>query len=170
MKWKWAAAPVAALAVIILGMGLIGAMIPRHVVAQTSAVYRAKPEQIWEALVDVESYSTWRTDLTSAERLPDREGRLTWREVSRFGRFVVQAQEINSPHHFVARIVESNAPFDGAWVFSLTPENSGTRLEITENAEIENPFVRFTEKFLVGRVSVLTTYLKDLGRKMGEVI
>jgi uncharacterized protein YndB with AHSA1/START domain len=173
-NWKWITVPVAIVAVVTLLTGLIGAALPRQYQVTASATYHASPQAVWQTLTDVESYPNWRSDLVNAERLPDRDGLMAWREVSKYGRFVIQAIETTAPTHLVARIVETDAPFEGAWVFELTPtevsQTKATQLTITEHAEVANPFIRFLVRFVIGRNSTLNTYLKDLGRKLGEEI
>jgi uncharacterized protein YndB with AHSA1/START domain len=169
MRWKWLAYPFALIAVAILLVGIAGAGVGRHYTVTVSAQLKTPPQKIWESLTDVEGYSTWRSDLQSVDRLPDKDGRLCWIENSKYGRARIEVEENQPNLHLVTRIVESNTPFEGARVVEIQPQNESTnRITVTENVDIANPFMRFISRFIIGHKKPAETYLKDLGKKLGE--
>lgn len=70
------------------------------------------------------------------------------------------------PRLLVTRIADSDLPFGGSWTFELEPEGAATRLTITENGEVYNPFFRFMARFVFGHEGTARAYLEDLRRRL----
>lgn len=175
MRWKWLAYPFALVAFAILIIGIVGASISRHYTVTVAGSLKSSPKKIWETLIDVDAYSTWRSDLQSVDRLPDKDGRLCWIENSKFGRSRIEVEENQPNLHLVTRIVEGNTPFEGSRVIEIQAQDAEegkdtvtTRILLTDNLEIANPFMRFINHFFIGQKAPATTYLKDLGHKLGQ--
>jgi len=149
---------------------LVGAMLLKDHVATRMARYHQPPEKIWEALTNVEAMPTWRKDLKSVKRLPDRDGKAAWVETSGFGEMPLYVEISEPPRKLVTRIADPNLPFGGTWTFEISPAEGGATLRITENGEIRNAFFRFMARFVFGYTSTMETYLRDLGTKFGENI
>ena len=43
----------------------------------------------------------------------------------------------------VTRIADRNLPFGGTWMVEIVPADGGSKVTITENGEVYNPFFRF---------------------------
>jgi hypothetical protein len=113
--------------------------------------------------------ASWRTDLRSVERLPERDGRLVWREVARNGdALALERVEDDPPRRRVVRIADPSLPFGGTWTYALESDGDGTRLTITEDGFVGNPVFRFLARFVFGHGGTLESYLKLLGRRFGE--
>lgn len=139
MKWLlFGAVALVALAGLVVVVGLLR---PKSHVASHTTVLAAPPEGVWAQIADVERSAEWVPQVTQVERLPDRDGRPSYRE--HFGGFeattVVTVSE--PPHRFVKEILPGGA-FHGSWTWELVPEGTGTRLTITERGTVENPFFR----------------------------
>jgi uncharacterized protein YndB with AHSA1/START domain len=167
---KWALIILGAIIAVALIITAIGALLPKGHVASRSAVFNQSAESVWHAITDVESFTSWRTDLKSVERLPDKGGRMVWRETSSQGAMTIEVVESSPPQRLVCRIADPDLPFGGTWTYELAEAGAGTRLTITENGEIYNPIFRFMARFIFGYTSTLETYLKGLGKKFGEQV
>lgn len=102
-----------------------------------------------------------------------RWNRLSWREHTEQGVMTFAVEAFEPPRRMVGRIADKNLPFGGAWEYVLAPDATDpgkTRVTITERGYVTNPIFRFVSRFLIGHYSTLDTYLKDLGRKFGNVV
>jgi polyketide cyclase/dehydrase/lipid transport protein len=176
---KWSLIVVGALAGIVGIAALIGSMLPKGHVATRAARFRGAPSAIWRTITDYEKFPSWRSGLTSVQRLPDRDGHLVWAERSGEGwkaetipyELVESvAPQGNSPGRVVTRITDPKLPFGGTWTLEVTPVEGGTLLRITERGEVYNPFFRLISRFIIGQTKSMDNYLTELGRKYDETV
>jgi uncharacterized protein YndB with AHSA1/START domain len=143
----------------------VGALLPVAHTAQVSGEVRGTPEEVWAVVTGVDAFPTWRTDLTSVQRV-QRPGLPAWREEGSSGAMTIEVTESEPSRHLVTRIADEGLPFGGSWTYELTPTGAGTRVVITENGEIYNPAFRFMARFVFGYSSTLETYLEQLQARM----
>lgn len=167
---KWILIVVGFIVGLAAAIWLIGAMLPKEHVATRMARYNQPPEKIWEAITDAESMPTWRKELKSVKRLPDRDGKPAWVETSSFGDMPLYVETFEPPQKLVTRIADPNLPFGGTWTFEIAPAEGGATLRITERGEIRSAFFRFMARFVFGYTSTMETYLRNLGAKFGEAV
>lgn len=165
---KWVLIAVGAVVALALIVTIIGALLPKAHVASSSATFKQAPPAIWQSITDFESFPSWRTDLKGVEKLPDRDGRPAWRELTRQGPMAIEVVVSNPNTRLVCRIADPDLPFGGTWTYELAETDAGTRLTITENGEVYNPFFRFMARFVFGHTATMESYLKSLGKKFGE--
>lgn len=121
-----------------LGLWLVGLLVsPVHREVATQ-VYRASPEALWSALVDLDGMPQWRRDLDSLERLPQADGRIRWAEVDGGRRRVLERLGAVSEALLVVGEVEGTV----RWIFRLTRTDHGTSLSVAEERAIRNPALR----------------------------
>jgi hypothetical protein len=72
---RWMLWIVAGLAVLVLIVAIVGAILPKAHVASRTARVAMPPEALYALLADVDRYQSWRPDVKSLQRLPDREGK-----------------------------------------------------------------------------------------------
>lgn len=75
-------------------------------------------------------------------------------------------QAIPVPGRVLVRRIVGARDFGGTWTYELEPEGSGTRLTITEEAELYNPIFRFLARFVLGQTRALDAYLEWLRRQL----
>ncbi len=159
----------AALAAVLLGILLAGALLPRNHRASQTGHFQASPERIWAALMDIENYPGWRPDVSSIQMRPPVDGRLSWKEFGWYGSVTLRVDEASPTRHLVTRVVASQVPFTSVWIFTLTPEgDSGTKLQLDESREIPNPLYRLPVRIFHGGRASVGSYLNALGKKLGE--
>jgi uncharacterized protein YndB with AHSA1/START domain len=170
MWWLWIVVPLSSIVLLLVLVSLAGAALPREHKASCAAVFRVAPERLWTILTNFPGRPQWLSIVKSVERLPDQDGRQVWRETWGFGDKVdVEVVELAPPRRLVTRIVDNGRrPFGGRWIFEITTADSGSRLAITEVGWISNPLFRFLARFAFGYTRTLETFLKDLGRHLGE--
>jgi hypothetical protein len=95
MKWIWIAGGV--VAVVLVAVMVIGWLLPVKHRASRQATFIAPPEAVWRLMTDVESFPSWRSDVKTVERLPDRDGRPAWVEEGSNGRIPLAVERSDAP-------------------------------------------------------------------------
>lgn len=168
--WWYAAAGLGAVIVLVALMAIIGKSLPQGHVAARRVRLRQPAETIWQAISDIDGFTSWRTNLKRLERLPDRDGKPVWREFTSQGTLTLEQIEAVPPRRMVGRIADPKLPFGGTWTYEIEPADGGSQVTITENGEIYNPLFRFLARYFFGYHGALETYLKQLGKKFGEEV
>jgi len=167
---KWTLVVIGVLVVLLLVVLAAGATLPREHTASRSAVYQRPPEEVWEAITDVDAMPGWRSDVDSVEHLPDRDGNPVWQETGAYGPMPMERVEAVPGRRLVLRIADPALPFGGTWTYELDPVDGGTRLTITEDGHVDNVLFRFMSRFVFGHTATMEGYLRDLGRHFGEEV
>jgi len=163
---KWSCRIVGGLVALIAAVWLIGSQLPVEHYATTSAEYGHPPEAVWAVISDFSTSPTWRSAIDTVDRLPDRNGRRSWRETGSYGSMALELEEHLPPLRMVTRITDPDLPFGGRWTYEIEPLASGSRLTITENGEIYNPAFRFLSRFVFGYTETMDRYLEDLATRL----
>ena len=157
-----------ALLVVILGIVGVGVMLPKaHVVARTITLHQT-PEAVFAVMSDFKNAPTWRPDVQSVELLPPEGGAVRFREKSTNGVITYEVVESKAPGRLVTRIADPGLPFGGKWIYEISSEPGGCRVDITERGEVYNPVFRFVSRFVLGQTRTLDNYLRNLARHFGE--
>ena len=160
---------IAGMVLLLLILTGIGATLPETHQASRTLHLSQSPEAVWEVITNRPEEPSWRNDVTSMERLPDRNGNQVWREVYRSGDSVVlETIESQPPGRLVRRIADDEGPFSGTWTYTVRGTDGGSTVNIEENGRVPNPFFRFVSKYVIGHELFLDTYLKALARKFGD--
>jgi len=167
---KWILIVVAVLLGVAALAALVGALLPKAHSASRRATFRQPPEALWRVLTDYAGMTSWRADVRTIERLPDRDGHEVWQETDTHGhRLPLETIAAQPPRRLVRRIADPKLPFGGTWTWEITPAaGGGSTLTITEDGEIYNPIFRFAARFIVGYTGTMETHLKWLAAKFGE--
>lgn len=156
----------AGLVVLALLVLVIGALLPKAHVAGVRASYAAAPPRVYDAILDVERGTTWRSGLKKVEVLQLNPFR--WRETADWGTITFVREEARPPELIATRIADEDQGFGGTWTYRIEPANGRTTLTITENGTVSNPLFRFMSRFVFGHYTSLETYARDLGKLFGE--
>ncbi|MGH9346875.1 MAG: SRPBCC family protein [Vicinamibacterales bacterium] len=157
----------------LVGLGLVvvlaGAMLPRaHTTSRVIHIDRA-PEEVWEVITDFSNNPSWREDIKAVERMPNRDGREVWREVSTGGDVIPYETVLaEPPRRLVRRIADPSLPFSGSWTIDVSPRGTGSAVRITEQGEVPNPVFRFVSRVLIGHSSYIDKYLTSLARRFNQ--
>jgi hypothetical protein len=162
---KWLLIGVGVLGGVVLIVLIIGLLRPKSHVASHSAVLSAPLDRVWAEIADVQRSPEWVSEITKVERLPDREGRPSYRES--FGGFeATTVITVSDPPRRLVKEILPGGAFHGSWTWELAPEGAGTRLTITERGTVENPFFRGMMVFQDNTKSA-RTYAAALARRLG---
>jgi uncharacterized membrane protein len=143
-------------------IALIGSSLPVTHVATRSIVLHRQASEIYKVVRDVRNAPTWRSDLKSVELLGDVNGKLTYKEHGSQGDVTYELTEDVPDQKVVTRIPEQGLGYSGTWTTTITPEDDGTRVAITENGEVSNVLFRFMSRYIFGHTSTIDGYLTSL--------
>jgi uncharacterized protein YndB with AHSA1/START domain len=139
-----------------------GWMLPVAHTASRSATFAATPQEVYDVIADVEAYPQWWTDIERVEILPSPDGRVRFRQHSNGEPIAMEVVDAAPPGRFVTRIADPDQPFGGTWTFEITPENTATRLTITERGEVYDPLFRFMSRFVFGHTGTIDRFLSSM--------
>ncbi len=164
MRWLlWIGA---AIAVIVLIVVVVGAMLPKaHSVSRTARI-AMPPEALYTLLSDVDRYQSWRPDVKTFERRPDRDGKPAWVEDVGGMKIPMVFERMERPSLLVARIDTKDLAFGGTWTYRIAPASGGSDLTVTEDGEVTNVIFRFMSKFVFGHHATMDGFLKNLQAKV----
>jgi hypothetical protein len=160
----------ATLVALIVAMGIFGMLTPRQHHVMRVASYAQAPDSLWAVIADMEHSPSWRTDILSVKRLPDRHGHAVWLQVTKEGSWPLEIAEESPPNRLVVVVADSSVGFGGTWTYDLSPTGSGTRLSIAEDGFISNPYFRVMARYMFGLSSGIDAYLVALGHRFGETV
>jgi len=159
---------VGSLALLILSVFVIGALLPKHHIATRSAMFHAKPEQLF-ALIS--GPPTWRPDVKKYEVVPNAGGPEIWRETDSHGQTILyEVVERKAPVLLKTRIATPDLPYGGGWTLALHDDGGWTTLRITEDGNVYNPIFRFVLWFILGHTRTIDAYLTNLANALGQQI
>ena len=158
------------LIVVVAVVFAIGLALPREHSASSQITLRSAPAQVWPVVRDLASLTgTW-SELKSARRLPDENGKEIWEQNAGGFDMRLIVEEASEPARLVTRIdAPPDASFGGTWTYRLEPAGEGTQLTVTEDGYVSNPLFRVMMKAM-GVHRTADGYLKALGKKLGEVV
>jgi hypothetical protein len=167
---KWVIVAIVILVGLVALVTVIGMLLPKQHVAKRAAKFNQLPQSVWDAISDFEALPSWRPEVQSVEKQPERAGHPVWVEVSKMGRMPYEVTVFEPPTKMVTVIADSTLPFGGSWTYEIQESDGGSILTITENGEIYNPIFRFMARIFFGYHATMEAYLKNLGRKFGESV
>ncbi|MFQ5529542.1 MAG: SRPBCC family protein [Gemmatimonadota bacterium] len=159
-----------AITAVVLVAGVFGGgmLLPVAHVASVRAEYAADTEEVFALIADYRSQPDWRPSVDRIEVLAPRNGEAAWQEIGPTGSLPMELTESDPPRRMVTTILSDGMPFGGRWIYEVEPAPGGATLTITEEGEIYNPAFRFISRFIIGHHRTATTYLRDLGRVLGN--
>ena len=153
---------------LVLGVVVIGALLPKTHVASSAAAFNATPERLFGLIAGPQD---WRPDVLHYEVLPESAGHEMVRETTRHGDPITyEILDRRPPESITRRITTKNLPYSGTWTYTLQPDGTRTVVRITENGEVYNPIFRFVSRFILGHTSTIDDYLRAIGKATGQQI
>lgn len=123
---------------------------------------------VWKTIVDYPAMTEWNPNTKSVKQLKNSAaGNQVWRFDDNRGYYMeIEDIERKAPSTLVSRIVKTNCPFGGDWVFELREAKTGTVLTITENGTISNPVLRVLFRYILGYDKGIAMYQKALEKRL----
>ena len=138
---KWIASIAAGVVVLVAGIAIVGAMLPRNHRASRTLRVKRSPTEVWPVLLTA----------TQGSDVP------------------VDVLESAPPHRLVTRVTEQEKNFGGTWTIAIeeTP-SAGSTVSITEDGWVANPIFRFVSRFVIGHHATMDGMLKQVATTLNE--
>jgi hypothetical protein len=159
---------IAALALLVGVVALLGARLPKAHVASRSILLQQSPKNVYAVVRDFGSAPSWRPDVKQMEVEPQGAGPMYFREVGKNGTTNYELVEDLPAERMVTRIRDTDLGYSGQWTYVLTAENGGTRVTIREDGEVSNVLFRFMSRYVFGHTATMDSYLTALAKRFGE--
>ena len=155
----------AALVAFLFGVGLL---LPRDHVATSSIDLSQPPDSVWAVIRDPEALLGHWPELASVRREVTPDGQEAWNEtVDGFAMRLLLTEE-QPPHRLVMTVDSKEGDaFGGKWVYRIEPTATGSRLIVSEDGWIANPFFRLMGN-VMGLHGSIDGYLRAVGTRFGE--
>lgn len=140
----------------------VGYLLPVAHTASVERTYATGVDRLFAAVASSADYPRWRRGVKSVEQLPARDGKAVFRENGSNGPITFVLEEVVPGRRIVSRIGDSDLAFGGKWTYEFSAAGSGSRLRITEDGEVYNPFFRFMARYVFGHQRTMSQYLADL--------
>ena len=124
------------------------------------ALINSELHTVWEAVLAVDQYSSWRSDLSRTE-VVNHSQFIEYTKNGYATRFTVTASETYKRWEFDME----NSNMKGHWVGIFTPKEGKTEIEFTENVTVKKIFLRPFIKRYLRRQQAL--FVADLEKALG---
>ena len=162
------AALIGALALIAGIVAVIGSRLPKPHVVSRSIFLHQSPQSVYGVVRDFGSAPKWRPDVKQMD-VDAQPGRpVYFREVGKNGTVNYELVEDVPAARMVTRIRDTDLGYSGQWIYAFAAENGGTRVTITEDAEVSNVLFRFMSRYVFGHTATIDSYLTALAKHFGE--
>ena len=108
---KWLVIAAGAVVVLVVAALVVGWLLPEKHTASQQASFQTSPETVWALITDVEKFPSWRSDVKTVERRPNRDGQPVWVEQGTNGRITFAVERSDRPRQLVVRIADPDLPF-----------------------------------------------------------
>lgn len=157
------------LVVALLVMAHLGKKLPpQHTMTCTMPLSGADAEQVYAAVVDVESWPQWAKGVNRVEML-ERSGEPRFRMFMGRNRMLCRLRAARRPRSLEVHVEDERAKiFSGVWTYQFVPEPSGVRVELTEVGTIHSALPRYMARKLADPAMYLKRHLRHLAAKFGQ--
>lgn len=163
---KWFRRVFIGLVVLLIILAVVAFLLPAGTKHTRVIELHQTPEAIFAVLSDVQKMPDWNSNVTKVEVLPPIDGKEATRQTFKQGMVMtIVTSESLAPTHLVREMRDSSAPFSGSWNYEITPTSEGSKVALTENSEVKNPFFRLMV-LIFGPTKYLDEHLSNLGRKL----
>jgi len=120
----------------------IGALLPATREGRAEARIAAPPDRVLAVIADVTAQPEWREGIAAVTRTAT-----GWTETTARGEVITFAPEEMNATRIRMRFT-SDAGYAGTWDATLTPDDEGTRIVVTERATVPNPLARIVARIM----------------------
>ena len=158
------------LLVIVAGLYFYGRSIPAHQTHRRSITLKQTPEAVFALLTDLPSFPKWNRNMEKIEILPPIDGKEATRQTFK-GNMVmtILTSESTPPKHLVRSMGDSGGPFEGSWIYDITPTSEGSEVVLTEQSTMNSVLFRLMSK-LFSPTKYMDEHLEDIAKHFGETV
>ena len=155
--------------ILIAGAACLYALtIPEHQVHTRTTTLKQSPDAIFALLTDLPNFPKWNRNMVKIEMLPPVDGKEATRQTFKGNMsMTIVTSESTPPSRLVRSMGDVGGPFEGSWTYAIAPTADGTKVTITEDSTMKQPFFRLMSK-LFGETKYIDEHLEDMAKKFGE--
>lgn len=151
-------------------MVVVGTLLKKKSVRTVRGILNFPPDEVWPAVLDVESNASYLKGLSKSEILESRaDGSFTWREHYKgknMAPITYDTVEMEWNEKIRWKIIDDGGlGFGGEWQVHLFPHQKGTEVVIRQMNEVKSPVLRFLSLFM-NKSAKIRSYLKGLKKHL----
>ena len=129
MIYVWIALGLVALLVVI--PVVIGCFLPERYEGQIQVLLPRSPQEVWDALNEIEKHPMTGKMMRSVEQIPDNDGMPAWIEdMGRGEKITVHTVEFQPPVKMVRKMSAAAVPMSSTWQYDLQPKDNCCRVAV----------------------------------------
>jgi uncharacterized protein YndB with AHSA1/START domain len=154
--------------VIAAALYVYGRSIPKHQTHTRTINLKQTPEAIFALLTDLPNFPKWNRNMVKIEMLPPVDGKEATRQTFKGNMtMTIITSESTPPKHLVRSMGDSGGPFEGSWIYDITPTAEGAQVVLTEQSTMNSVLFRLMSKFF-DPTKYMDEHLEGMARHFGE--
>ena len=142
--------------------------IPPHQTHTRTLTLKQTPEAVFTLLTDIPNFPKWNRNMEKVEILPPIDGKEATRQTFKHNMIMtIITSESTPPKHLVRSMVDTGGPFEGSWIYDITPTADGSKVVLTEQSTINSVPFRLMCK-IFNPIKYLDEHLSDMAKQFGE--
>jgi uncharacterized protein YndB with AHSA1/START domain len=142
--------------------------IPAHQTHTRTTTLKQTPDAVFALLTDLPNFPKWNRNMVKLEMLPPVDGKEATRQTFKGNmQMTIITSESTPPKHLVRSMGDIGGPFEGSWIYEITPTADGSQIVLTEQATMNNAFFRLMVK-LFSPTKYMDEHLEDMAKHFGE--
>jgi len=167
---KWSFRILMLLVLLVVGVIMVGYSLPARTTHTRTIMLKQTPEAIFAALDDVQKLLEWNRNVGKVELLPSIDGKQATKKTFKGGMtMTIVTTESLGPTHLTREIRDTDSAFNGSWAYEISPTADGSKVALTEKADIQNPVFRLMVR-IFGPTKYMDEHLIDLGKHFSETV
>lgn len=164
---RWLLIAIAALAVLLGGITLVGAFRPAEMTMQATLEIQRPPQMVYDTLVNAENLKKWAPEVLEVKRIS--ENPLRFQSTSSQGDSEMEFFDLKPPTSLSSRMQVPSAGVEGTWHIEIQPTAQGSRVTSQGKMTMGNPFWRGLAMFMDANAEEMRTLesLKSYLEKQG---
>ena len=156
------------LVVLAVAAYLYALSIPAHQTHTRTITLKQPPEVVFALLSDLPNFPKWNRNMEKIEILPPIDGKEATRQTFKGNMtMTIVTTESTPPKHLVRSMGDVGGPFEGSWIYDITPTPEGSQIVLTEQSTANNPFFRLMIK-MFGATKYMDEHLEGMAKVFGE--
>jgi uncharacterized protein YndB with AHSA1/START domain len=142
--------------------------IPARQTHTRTTTLKQTPEAVFALLTDLPNFPKWNRNMVKVEMLPPIDGKeATLQTFKGNMQMTIITSESTPPKHLVRSMGDVGDPFEGSWIYEITPTANGSQVVLTEQSTMNNAFFRLMAK-LFSPTKYMDEHLEDMAKQFGE--
>jgi uncharacterized protein YndB with AHSA1/START domain len=142
--------------------------IPAHQTHTRTITLKQTPEAVFALLTDLPNFPKWNRNMEKIEILPPIDGKEATRQTFKGNMtMTIVTTESTPPKHLVRSMGDVGEPFEGSWIYDITPTPDGSQIVLTEQQTVNSVLFRLMIK-MFGATKYMDEHLAGMAKQFGE--